>query len=957
MKAIISSFIVLLMIPLCKIRSQETGQLPSDTLGSFYFQKAEEFYGESEYDSSTYYYIEAAKKFKASMKWKEYLTSRNYAGVNLRFLAKFEESFSILHEALSTGYEKFGEREQIVADIHNSLGSTYYEKMNYDSAFFHYNKSLQISRQLWGEENKNTARGYHNVGLIYYRTGDAEQALQHFSKALAIWLPLIGEKHSNIGNCYLNLANSYYLLDDYKTGLEYDLKALEVRKSVLGEEHEYVAESYTNLAITNEILGKYDEALQYDAKALSIKKTIFGKEHPETAFSLAHIAKVYSKKNEYEISRAYYDTAFTILNRMPEHPYRFEILIESAELHIAAGDFDKAFNEYDTALAHILPNGKIEDPNIASVDLASAKIELWEALLGKGNAYHRRYSTQSKNISDLRYAFQWYQSYAGVLEKIRSRYKREASKLVLSKNLFKANSALIRTSFELYTVTRDKRYHHLAFSFAERSKAGILQDAITQSNAKQFAGIPDSLLALESRLKTDLVYNETQYHIEKESGEDANETSLKNLQNRIFNLNQAYDNLILRFEKDYPEYYSLRYTPDSISATDVQKILPDSRTALLEYFVADSSITIFAITKNSFAVTSKKLPASFASEVRQFRRSIQNIESEEYVRLAEKLYDRLISPIQPSLKGIRKLYIIPDGILHYLPFEALLTKQSKAASDFSALPYLIKDFDISYQISARFILFPTSRWEQAQGEARLRSNGFLGIAPVFADEPVHSKELYVSARTSPPQGRDSVVTRSRIIGSERFSELKESGNEIKSIFNLFKFQRQPAKIFLHGEAKESILKSAEMGTYRFLHIATHGIINEEKPKLSGILFAAPDEKSSDDGILYSGEIYNLRLNADLVVLSACETGLGTIVKGEGMLGLARGFTYAGAKNLLVSLWQVADKSTAELMTQFYKNILNGQPYSTSLRNAKLALIKEGKYSHPVEWSPFVLTGK
>ncbi len=134
-------------------------------------------------------------------------------------------------------------------------------------------------------------------------------------------------------------------------------------------------------------------------------------------------------------------------------------------------------------------------------------------------------------------------------------------------------------------------------------------------------------------------------------------------------------------------------------------------------------------------------------------------------------------------------------------------------------------------------------------------------------------------------------------------------------------------------------------------------MNEEDPELSGIVFAAPDTGTKEDGVLYSGEIYNLRLNADLVVLSACESGLGAIAKGEGMLGLTRGFLYAGARNVVVSLWQVGDKSTANLMVQFYRNILDGRQYSSALRTAKLALITGKTYAHPLEWSPFVLTGR
>jgi CHAT domain-containing protein len=162
---------------------------------------------------------------------------------------------------------------------------------------------------------------------------------------------------------------------------------------------------------------------------------------------------------------------------------------------------------------------------------------------------------------------------------------------------------------------------------------------------------------------------------------------------------------------------------------------------------------------------------------------------------------------------------------------------------------------------------------------------------------------------------------------------------------------------LERRASEASLKSSRLDDYRYVHFATHGLVNEPKPKLSGLMLAPVDSPQEDD-ILYLGEIYNLSLNADLVVLSACETGVGKLVKGEGLIGLTRGFLYAGAANLLVSLWQVNDASTANLMIDFYQNLLAGKSKAAALREAKLRLLEQQtKYAKPYHWAPFVLIGK
>ena len=197
--------------------------------------------------------------------------------------------------------------------------------------------------------------------------------------------------------------------------------------------------------------------------------------------------------------------------------------------------------------------------------------------------------------------------------------------------------------------------------------------------------------------------------------------------------------------------------------------------------------------------------------------------------------------------------------------------------------------------------------------------------------------------------------RSVLLGGKKYSSLPKSEEEVKSISKLFSAEKKSTEYFLRNKAKEDLMKSNGISSYGFIHLATHGFINEVKPNLSGILFNLG--RRNEDGILFLNEIYNLKLNADLVVLSVCESGLGKVVKGEGIMGLTRGFLYSGANNLLVSLWEVGDKSTSELMINFYKNVLKGISYSESLRNAKLEIIEEKKYAYPLEWGPFVLIGK
>jgi CHAT domain-containing protein len=200
------------------------------------------------------------------------------------------------------------------------------------------------------------------------------------------------------------------------------------------------------------------------------------------------------------------------------------------------------------------------------------------------------------------------------------------------------------------------------------------------------------------------------------------------------------------------------------------------------------------------------------------------------------------------------------------------------------------------------------------------------------------------------------MTRDEVLSIKKLFEQKAgfAGRWIGRLFG------QGPRVYLEGEASEKRLKSENLSNYPYVHLATHGFANRAAPDLSGLAFAV-DSGSAEDNVLYLREIYNLKLNADLVVLSACESGVGKLSRGEGLLGLSRGFIYAGAKNLLVSLWQVNDASTAKLMREFYAGMLAGQSKAEALRQAKLHLIQaeasNPKFAMPYYWAPFILIGQ
>jgi CHAT domain-containing protein len=434
----------------------------------------------------------------------------------------------------------------------------------------------------------------------------------------------------------------------------------------------------------------------------------------------------------------------------------------------------------------------------------------------------------------------------------------------------------------------------------------VLQESIADAQAKSFAGISNDLLEDEKNKKSTITI------LTQKLSEKPGATEEQKFRGLLFTANTDYEQFIKKLEKDYPEYYNLKFRPATAKVIDIQKILsPDQ--AVVSYFIENKNKKLyqFVITKKKFKVNSLSIPENFERNCKGLTNSLLFNDFATY-HSTESL-SRLLIPSLPS--SIKKIVIIPSGRLGAIPFEALAYKKIKGV-DFENVPFAIKRWAVSYEFAAGLML------QKGKEVGADKENIFL-CAPINFTE------------------------------NQNLNDLPGTEQEVNAIAKLFSSN---SKISIHEDANETVVKSKEVSNYNFLHFATHGVVDATDPALSRIFL---NVQGDEDGNLYCGEIYNLNMNADLVVLSACETGLGKISTGEGVIGLSRALVYAGAKNIIVSFWKVADESTAELMVDFYKIHLQNKnkSFSESLQRAKLDLMKNEKYSSPYYWAPFVLIGK
>jgi len=868
----------------------------------------------------------------------------SYLGLVYQDLGDYDNAIKNQKEVLRLSIENFGSEHYYCGTAYQNLAEAYNHKYEYETAADYALKALTIFSKIFGEKSKDVADVLGNIGVIYSDKGDYEKSEKYFQEAINIFKEKGGEENYDISRIYQSMATVYMEQGRYDKAEELNMKVLKLKKRLMGKNHYSVGMVYENMGTNETERGNYKKAVNFYKKAEPIFIASYGQKNVNISVLYNNMGEMYKFSGKPDSANIYYVKAmiagnsyFTdslnLLSVPPSKGYYswsdyFNSVLVRAELLVTYPENFKNFSVFECYKA------------------AFNNMKVCDTIISKEKRF-----TESKE-----------------------------DKLLLASKTSNLYKDLVLTSLKLSDIAQTKKerekYKENAFLYSEKNKANVLLEALAGVEAKKFAGIPDSLLKKERDLQIEITY------FKNKTAEDPDSLEKNEYFNKLFNLNRSYDSLIIVFEKRYPKYHNLKYSGFQKKVSDIQNIL-NKKTALISYFKSDSLLSIFFISNKGFDVETIPLEKNYLSLIENLRKNISDaddlqnaytensdIVEKKYEKSAFELYsvlfpEKIRKKLNKKLSKKKNLIIIPDGELSRIPFEALLTKKYSAewkgwnnTNYFSEMPFLIKNYNISYSYSAN-LFYETNPKSGTTPEFRAL-NDWLALAPVFDNDSVSGTNLRTRQliQKSSKDGSGNINTRGWLRDGTYISPLPGSESETKQIFNIFENNNKKAVLKTHQYADEEFVKSGALKDFKFLHIATHGMVNEDKPELSCILLAQ-DSTSTEDNVLFSGEIYNLELNADLTVLSACETGLGKIAEGEGVIGLTRALLYAGSKNIIVSLWQVSDESTKELMVDFYKNIFNKEKsgFAQPLSKAKRKLIKDGKYAHPFFWSPFILIGK
>lgn len=973
-KRLIIFWSLLLFIPIF-------GAAQSVQLADSLFQRGRHYDQSGKIKQSEFYYREAYHMYRQlqdTAGWlkagKEYASSLVYLSKNPQAMKLYRMLLKVKHPA-NDAYNR--------GDIYNSMGWSSNRLGKSDRALKYYQKSLPLAK----ESGDSLLLGvvYDNLGGVYDGEGQLGKSLAYHQKALPYFRGLGNQR--SIAITLSNIGSIYQSLSLYDKAMDYFRRSLNIRKEL----HDVLllSQIYNSMGRVQEDMGNYDQALVAFQKSLEYSKR--SGSPSTTSSALNNIGLLYKRLGEYDKAQDYYRQSLDLKQNAENLQSVATTTHNLGKLYWVQKKYDEAAPLYRRALEL---NKKAGNPGkiiysysaMAQLGLQRGNFKLAQLYADSLEAI----GDSTDNYTGLRHAYTWkgrLQDSLGNVHKAVENFKKEYSysqyltpndrlsalqDLAFAYHEMESDSAIyygqkvvdliekgrtnagatsqLKSSYfqrhsDFYTRLASwvLSYHQntsRAFKLAELAKARSFNEELAKASQNIDRQLPE---------KVRVERHEKNRHIndlydELEQAGNAGKRSEIKEKIRSAELDYAaYENSLV---DKYPKLKSFK-APQPISLSQARDMMDDN-TAALEYSLAGNELIMFLISRNKVRVEqfslsgNRQLDKKLTTWVSDFKDAILSEAPHSTLKAeSDKLYSALLQPFSDDLKNFPNLMIVPDGALAYLPFEALLHNGK----------YLIQNHRIKYEPS------------------------LTSLKMLKEHDAEHPKDLLAVAGSNISEGN--------IGGSFKKNSLAALPSTLIEVDSIASHFKKVSLLENNNVSESAFKKLVRNNSYKYIHLATHGIIDESDPRKSGLALSAGNRitaSSKDDGLLRSTEILGLRMNSDMVVLSACNTGLGKVVGGEGMLGMQRSFFYAGASTVVVSLWSVYDRSTAYLMNEFYKNLLadqqSGEDWSDrflhwigwdtsvpfgykaeAMRQAKLKMIHNPLFNHPIYWAPFIVVGR
>ncbi len=859
----------------------------NSTLDLYYAKADEHFYQQK--DSAYFYYNKAfnlAKKENAYIDMVEAIMSSNYVANYYFELDRYKLNIDVLDSLFLNKPLTFNtEKEAIFSTVYYNYekGNYLYVIEKYKQARQYFKNVINFTTTLPNESRTDDVVNYELVAnsfiaKMYFLEGKFNLAKQYYEQNIR-FLKSANQDPVTLGKNYILLAEVYRNEKKYVVANNYLIKALKYN----------LASNDAVLPLLN-IVQNHTQLAQIDSASfyLTRAKKYVLKDDPK-AYSYYQVsAELAQKKGEYKTALNEFQQALQLTKEKWKNLNNWEtahVLNKIGLLHAHFKNTTEAIEAYDLALENLL-NSNFEVDNRTLLKVLKNKAQALTEL--------ERYNTCIATV-DL-----------GIqkLDALKPTFESQEDKLLLIENAYPLFETGLASLYELQKETEEDTYIDTAFNYLEKSKSTLLLETLLSAQATEFGVIPKELLAKETHLKLEISHLKNE--INKSSG------AANDLKDQLFSLTTEYNLFIKNLEQHYKTYYNLKYNTATTTLQKAQELLANDE-ILVSYFYGENAIYAIALQKTSKQIHKIEVTKNLDQQIKKALQMLANPSSneQELANITFQLYNALLKPVLPN--GVKnKLVIVPDGLLNYLPFDALNTQKNN-------IHYIVNDYAVSTLNSVSIL-------DQLQ-QPNAHENKVVAFAPVFAGEA--------------------------IVGKEERTGLTPLPNNKKEVLSILSFFKGISYIDKQANLNNFV---TDVAKGNIVHLATHAVFNDVTPEYSYLAFTPQD---STENLLYVNDIYNLKTNADLVTLSACETGVGELKKGEGAIGISHAFFYAGAKSLVSTLWNVLDNSAAQIMKDFYQNLANNSYKNVALQKAKLQYLeryKETPLSHPYYWSSITVQG-
>ncbi|MDZ7659080.1 CHAT domain-containing protein [Fodinibius sp.] len=941
------------------------------------FKQGKEYDNKGKMAESEFYYREAYnlyRQFQDTASWlkagKEYASAMVYRSKNEQAMELYKKLLEVDHPANDTynrgdlytsmgwSSNRMGKTNQaqkyyakalplaqesddslLIGTVYNNLASVHSRRGNHSNALKNYQQALN-----YYTNKRFRAIALSNIGGVYAELSLYDKALEYYHRSLNIRqeidsVHLLANIYNRIGAAQRNLANYDQALVSYKQALDNSRQA---------STPQLTATILNNLGVLYKKLSEYDKAIDYYEQSLTMKKEISGP--LDIATTTNNIGQLYWEKGNKKVAADYYRKALKLREQVG-NPYDIATSL-STMLRLTVDQED--YKQATTFASRLKAMGDSTDSYdmlekattyLGRIDRAKGRDQ--EALNHFKKAYsYSQYLPGRRQLTPLKDLSQQYHQVGSDSSII---YGQKAINIIEEN---RANAGALSDFKSGYFVKHSDFYTEVAswvliytsdvaraYKLVEQAKARALIDELAKAYQNIDEQLPEKvrLERNQKRKQIEQLYSQLESAINTQKREE--------LRKKIRDAQLAYASYENELRNKHPQLKSLQ-SPKPISLRQAQNSV-DEQTVILEYALAGNKLLAFLISQSKVRIetlsrpgNSEELATQLTTMVTDFKDAILSNAPRTRLRSeSAALYEFLLKPFENDLDNYSNLTIVPDGALAYLPFEAISQGDQ----------YLIENYNIKYIPS------------------------LTSLTLLKDPESLNRKDLLAVA------GSNFIGNNERTLQRSNLSNLPSTLIEVDSIATHF----QNASILKNEQVSEEELKNLlRQNNYQYVHLATHGIIDENQPNRSGLALSTKSKisaSSTEDGMLRSSEIFGMNINSDMVVLSACNTGLGKMVDGEGMLGMQRSFFYAGTSTVVVSLWNVYDRSTASFMNEFYKSLLQQDtsrgwidsalrwigwdqsiPFggkAKAMREAKLKMIKHPLFNHPVYWAPFIVVGR